>query len=143
MKKLFLALFVAVFGIAAQAQDASGAVINFEQKVIDYGKVEKGADGTRVFKFKNEGTEPLTLRSVRASCGCTTPNWSREPIPPGGTGEIVVKYDTNRMGNFHKTVTVQSNASQETVVLTIRGTVANAPEKPSTPTMEGGSVIRN
>ena len=125
MKKLFLTLFVALFGFAAQAQEApaDGAKITFDNKVINYGKVETGANGTRVFKFKNEGTEPLVLNSVRASCGCTTPKWTREPIAPGAEGEIQVKYDTNRMGNFHKTVTVQSNATNQTVVLTIKGQV--------------------
>ncbi|HCY24836.1 MAG TPA: hypothetical protein DHU80_01260, partial [Cryomorphaceae bacterium] len=84
MKKVFLTLVVALFGFAAQAQEqpADGAQINFEQKVINYGKIEKGGNGSRVFKFKNEGNEPLVLNSVRASCGCTTPKWTREPIAP-------------------------------------------------------------
>ena len=146
MKKLFLTLFVALFGFAAQAQEvqetpAEGAKITFEDKVINYGKVEKGANGTRVFKFKNEGTEPLVLNSVRASCGCTTPKWTREPIAPGAEGEIQVKYDTNRMGNFHKTVTVQSNATNKTVVLTIKGQVMNPEAQETTPEKKGGSVI--
>ena len=145
MKKLFLTLFVALFGFVAQAQEEAvdGAKIAFEQKVINYGKVEKGGNGTRVFKFINEGTEPLVLNSVRAYCGCTTPKWTREPIAPCTEGEITVKYDTNRMGNFHKTVTVQSNASNKTVVLTIKGKVMNHESKPSTPTKKGGSVIAN
>lgn len=143
MKKFFLTIAVALFGFAAQAQEqvADGAKIQFAEKVINYGKIEKGANGTRVFKFKNEGTEPLVLSSVRASCGCTTPKWTREPIAPGAEGEITVKYDTNRMGNFHKTVTVNSNASNKTVVLTIKGQVMNPAAQKSTPTKEGGSVI--
>ena len=146
MKKLFLTLSVALFGFAAQAQEvqetpAEGAKITFDNKVINYGKVEKGANGTRVFKFKNEGTEPLVLNSVRASCGCTTPKWTREPIAPGAEGEIQVKYDTNRMGNFHKTVTVQSNATNQTVVLTIKGQVMNPEAQETTPEKKGGSVI--
>ena len=143
MKKVFLTPVVAVFGFAAQAQEqpADGAQINFEQKVINYGKIEKGGNGSRVFKFKNEGNEPLVLNSVRASCGCTTPKWTREPIAPGTEGEIIVKYDTNRLGNFHKTVTVQSNAASKTVVLTIKGQVMNPEVQKSTPTKQGGSVI--
>ena len=143
MKKVFLTLVVALFGFAAQAQEqpAEGAQINFEQKVINYGKIEKGGNGSRVFKFKNEGNEPLVLNSVRASCGCTTPKWTREPIAPGTEGEIIVKYDTNRLGNFHKTVTVQSNAASKTVVLTIKGQVMNPEVQKSTPTKQGGSVI--
>ena len=143
MKKVVLTLVVALFGFSAQAQEqpTDGAQINFEQKVINYGKIEKGGNGSRVFKFRNEGTEPLVLNSVRASCGCTTPKWTREPIAPGTAGEITVKYDTNRLGNFHKTVTVQSNATNKTVVLTIKGQVMNPEVQKSTPTKEGGSVI--
>ena len=143
MKKFILTLAVALFGFAAQAQEqpTEGAKIQFAEKVINYGKIEKGANGTRVFKFKNEGTEPLVLNSVRASCGCTTPKWTREPIAPGAEGEITVKYDTNRMGNFHKTVTVNSNASNQTVVLTIKGQVMNPAAQKTTPTKQGGSVI--
>lgn len=142
MKKFILTLAVALFGFTAYAQEAeSGARINFAEKVINYGKIDKGANGTRVFTFKNEGTEPLVLNSVRASCGCTTPKWTREPIAPGEEGEINVKYDTNRVGNFHKTVTVQSNASNKTVVLTIKGQVLNPAAQNTTPTKKGGSVI--
>ena len=143
MKKFILTLAVALFGFAAQAQEqpTEGAKIQFAEKVINYGKIEKGANGTRVFKFKNEGTEPLVLNSVRASCGCTTPKWTREPIAPGAEGNITVKYDTNRMGNFHKTVTVNSNATNKTVVLTIKGQVMNPAAQKTTPTKQGGSVI--
>ena len=143
MKKFILTLAVALFGFAAHAQEqpTEGAKIQFAEKVINYGKIEKGANGTRVFKFKNEGTEPLVLNSVRASCGCTTPKWTRQPIAPGAEGEITVKYDTNRMGNFHKTVTVNSNAANKTVVLTIKGQVMNPAAQKTTPTKQGGSVI--
>ena len=143
MKKFILTLAVALFGFAAQAQEqpTEGAKIQFAEKVINYGKIEKGANGTRVFKFKNEGTEPLVLNSVRASCGCTTPKWTRGPIAPGAEGNITVKYDTNRMGNFHKTVTVNSNATNKTVVLTIKGQVMNPAAQKTTPTKQGGSVI--
>ena len=143
MKKFILTLAVALFGFAAQAQEqpTEGAKIQFAEKVINYGKIEKGANGTRVFKFKNEGTEPLVLNSVRASCGCTTPKWTREPIAPGAEGNITVKHDTNRMGNFHKTVTVNSNATNKTVVLTIKGQVMNPAAQKTTPTKQGGSVI--
>ena len=143
MKKFILTLAVALFGFAAQAQEqpTEGAKIQFAEKVINYGKIEKGANGTRVFKFKNEGTEPLVLNSVRASCGCTTPKWTRAPIAPGAEGNITVKYETNRMGNFHKTVTVNSNATNKTVVLTIKGQVMNPAAQKTTPTKQGGSVI--
>lgn len=145
MKKLLTLLFVGVFGLFAHAQDQqvdpNKPTIKFEKKAIDYGNIEKGANGLRVFKFKNEGNEPLILNSVRASCGCTTPKWTRDPIAPGETGEIQVKYDTQRVGSFHKTVTVKSNASNETVMLTIKGQVKQPEAVKTTPTKEGSSLI--
>lgn len=145
MKKLLTLAFVGLFGFFAQAQEQTenpdAPVIKFEEKVINYGNIELGADGLRTFKFKNEGNEPLILSSVRASCGCTTPRWTREPIAPGAEGEIQVSYDTKRRGSFHKTVTVQSNASNSTVVLTIKGQVQSPPPAQTTPERQGSSVI--
>ncbi|MEY2963915.1 MAG: hypothetical protein RL754_1176 [Bacteroidota bacterium] len=144
MKKIILTFILGLFAFTMNAQDqaASKAEIKFEKNAHNFGQIEKGGDGTYEFKFKNEGTEPLVLSSVRASCGCTTPSWTREPIAPGAEGSIKVKYDTNRMGAFNKTITVQSNASnQSTIILKINGEVKSTPEKPSTPTKQGGSVI--
>ncbi|MBR5784356.1 MAG: DUF1573 domain-containing protein [Bacteroidales bacterium] len=129
---------MAIFMIGAvKAQDTkeeptSGAKIEFTKKEHDYGKIQKGADGNCVFEFKNTGTEPLILGAVRASCGCTTPTYTKEPIMPGQTGTINVRYNTNNVGGFNKTVTVPSNAVNDPrVVLRIKGTVLK-PE--STPT---------
>ena len=138
MKKVFLMGLMAIFMIGAvKAQDTkqeptSGAKIEFTKKEHDYGKIQKGADGNCVFEFKNTGTEPLILGAVRASCGCTTPTYTKEPIMPGQTGTINVRYNTNNVGGFNKTVTVPSNAvNNPRVVLRIKGTVLK-PE--STPT---------
>jgi hypothetical protein len=138
MKKVFLMGLMAIFMIGAvKAQDTkeeptSGAKIEFTKKEHDYGKIQKGADGNCVFEFKNTGTEPLILGAVRASCGCTTPTYTKEPIMPGQTGTINVRYNTNNVGGFNKTVTVPSNAVNDPrVVLRIKGTVLK-PE--STPT---------
>lgn len=116
-----LALITVYFNSLAQGT----AKIQFESTKINYGKF-KESDGvqTKVFKFKNTGTVPLVLNGVRASCGCTTPKWTREPIAPGGSGEIQVSYNPkNRPGTFTKAVTVQSNAVNKTVVLQITGSV--------------------
>lgn len=99
------------------------AKITFDETKHDFGSF-KESDGVQstTFKFKNEGAVPLVLNNVRPSCGCTTPKWSREPIAPGATGEIQVNYDPrNRPGTFTKTIAVQSNAENSTVVLSITG----------------------
>ena len=78
---------------------------------------------------KNEGTTPLVIANVTASCGCTTPEWTKEPIPSGQTGEVKVTFDPkNRPGNFMKTIRLYGNAMQNGFVLTIRGKVEKAEE---------------
>ncbi|MDZ7740844.1 MAG: DUF1573 domain-containing protein [Bacteroidota bacterium] len=76
-----------------------------------------------MFTFTNKGQKPLVLSNVRASCGCTVPQWPREPVAPGEKGEIKVKYNTNRPGSFNKSITVNSNAANSMVRLRIKGQV--------------------
>lgn len=129
MKNTVIAL-VALFATStfafAQDKAASGAAFKFETDVLDYGTIENGSDGNRVFKFKNVGNEPLIISDAKGSCGCTTPEWPKEPIAPGASGTIKVHYDTKRTGNFTKTVTLTSNAVEASKILTIKGNV-NAP----------------
>lgn len=118
--------------LVAVAMMAQQAVITFERRDHDFGKINE-ADGkvTTIFTFKNEGMEPLVLSNVRASCGCTTPKWPRQPIEPGQTGEITVTYNPNgRPGRFTKTVTITSNATEPTTRVTIKGEVIPKPAKP-------------
>lgn len=99
--------------------------IVFEETTHNFGTF-KESDGvqTTTFVFTNKGNVPLVLNSVSASCGCTTPKWTREPVAPNGTGEIKVSYDPkNRPGTFNKTVSVTSNADTPTTVLRITGSV--------------------
>ena len=115
MKKMIL-LAALVCSVVAMAQQP---VITFEKTTHDFGKINE-ADGrvTTVFEFTNEGMVPLVLTNVRASCGCTTPKWTREPIEPGQKGTITVTYNPNgRPGRFQKTVTVTSNATEATTSL--------------------------
>lgn len=100
---------------------ADSAVISFSETLHDYGTIKKDSDGTYDFTFTNNGKIPLVLSNVETSCGCTTPSWPREPIAPGKTGIIKVKYNTVSPGGFQKTITVYSNA--KTITLTIKGTV--------------------
>lgn len=129
MKKILASMTMALVAVAMMAQQP---VITFEKHEHDFGKINE-ADGrvTTVFTFKNEGMEPLVLSNVRASCGCTTPKWPKQPIEPGETGEITVTYNPNgRPGRFTKTVTITSNATEATTRVTIKGEVIPKPAKP-------------
>ena len=113
--------------------DVADATIDFESKVVDYGVIEYNADGARKFVFTNNGTEPLIIKNAKGSCGCTVPTWPREPIAAGETAEIGVKYATNRVGKFTKTITLTTNASKKPVILTVKGEVNPAPKEASAP----------
>jgi len=135
MKNLFIVLLTMIsFGAFAQekAEDlklvnGSGATIEFVQETIDYGTIEHNANGVRYFEFKNTGTEPLIITNCKGSCGCTVPSCPKEPILPGETGKIKVKYATNRVGSFTKSVTITSNAVTPTKVVKIKGKVLPDP----------------
>ena len=123
MKNILMLLGIIIININALAQTNLNAVIEFEESTIDYGTIEKGADGVRIFKFINSGNTPLVINNVKASCGCTIPKKPNKPILPGASGEIEVKYDTRRVMPFKKTISVSSNAVNSTVLLTIKGNV--------------------
>lgn len=125
MKQLVKILFIGILSFSINAQDKV-AKIEFESETIDYGTIEKGADGLRIFKFKNSGSAPLIITKVKSSCGCTVPKKPEEPIMPGMTGEIEVKYDTNRVMPIRKTITVTSNAETPTIALKIKGLVVDS-----------------
>ncbi len=126
MKKLVLVLFVGMLGLSLTAQDKA-AKIEFKAETVDYGEIEKGSDGVRVFEFTNTGDAPLIISKVSSSCGCTIPKKPEDPVLPGKTGEIQVKYDTNRVGPIRKAITVISNADTPTKILKIKGEI-KAPE---------------
>ena len=109
--------------------ESAGAKIEFKEETIDYGTIEKGADGIRKFEFTNTGTEPLIISRVYSSCGCTIPKKPEDPILPGETGEIEVKYDTKRVGPIRKTISIYSNAGPVPHPLKIKGTIIAAKEK--------------
>lgn len=122
MKKIVLVLFIGLLGFSLTAQNGS-AKIEFTSETVDYGTIEKGSDGVRVFEFTNTGSAPLIISKVSSSCGCTIPKKPEAPILPGKTGEIQVKYDTNRVGPIRKAITVISNADTPTKILKIKGEV--------------------
>ncbi len=122
MKKIVVVLFMGLMALSLQAQEKT-AKIQFKAETVDYGQIDKGSDGIRVFEFTNTGEVPLIISKVSSSCGCTIPKKPEQPILPGQTGEIQVKYDTNRVGPIRKAITVISNADTPTKVLKIKGEV--------------------
>ena len=150
MKKLLSVLAIMALAsvwVAAQVTtsptpapvDENGPIMTLETTEIDYGKIEQGADPFRVFKFTNTGKAPLVIETAKASCGCTVPNYPKEPIAPGETSEIKVRYDTNRVGKFTKTITITTNESVVTRTLRISGEVTAKPVEPEgVPASTGG-----
>ncbi len=125
MKQLITILFIGLISFSVNAQDKV-AKIEFKSDTIDYGTIEKGADGVRVFEFTNTGNAPLIISKVSSTCGCTIPKKPEGPILPGETGKIEVKYDTKRVNPIRKTITVISNAETPTVALKIKGLVVDS-----------------
>lgn len=136
MKKIVIVLVFAVICFSISCSQVSqpgfetveGTAVAFEETTYDYGTIDQGSDGTHDFVFHNTGTEPLLLNNVRSSCGCTIPEWPKEPIPAGTTGAIKVSYNTRITGSFTKSITVYSNADDKPVVLVIKGKVEAAEE---------------
>ncbi len=154
MKSIFsvlLAAFIA-FNVHAQTADkkeSGGAVIinpnapkiSFTEELYDFGEIPEGPQVTHDFKFKNTGKEPLVLSQVKASCGCTTPSWPKEPVLPGKESSILVTYNTQgRVGNFSKAITITSNSDSPSRVINIKGVVVKAEPEKSVP-METPSML--
>ncbi len=125
MKQLITILFIGLISFSINAQDKV-AKIEFKSETIDYGTIEKGSNGVRIFEFTNTGDAPLIISKVSSSCGCTIPKKPEGPILPGKTGKIEVKYDTKRVNPIRKTITVISNAETPTVALKIKGLVVDS-----------------
>ncbi|PID70965.1 MAG: hypothetical protein CR985_02195 [Flavobacteriales bacterium] len=126
MKKLFILFLIAGLGFSLNAQESNNAdapKFKFKTSSVDYGTIEKNADGIRFLEFTNVGNSPLIITNVKGSCGCTVPSTPKEPIMPGETGKISVKYDTNRIGLISKTITISSNADRPTIVIPVKGRV--------------------
>ncbi len=131
MKSIHLSFLTVVlfslFSFEISAQQ-TGPQISFETQNLDYGQIDYASDGVRTFVFTNTGDAPLKITNVKSSCGCTIPKKPKAPIAPGEKGEIQVKYDTKRQGPFRKTITVNSNASNQPIVALKIGGVIAAPE---------------
>jgi hypothetical protein len=114
MKKLLMLMMVALVAFSVQAQDQKkGAVLDFKEKSIDFGNISQGDKVEHTFVFTNSGDTPLVISNVAVTCGCTAPNWPKEPIAPGKTGEMKVVFNSaGKMGPQNSVVRVYSNASE-------------------------------
>lgn len=108
------------------------AKLDFDETSHNFGTINENAGkATHDFTFTNTGNAPLILTNVRAGCGCTTPEWNRQPVAPGEKGTIKISFDPrNRPGSFIKSITVNSNAENPVISLTVRGNVSRKPVGP-------------
>lgn len=129
MKKIPILLVLLAAFVFAGAQNTSTAedVLKLKETEHDFAKIPQGKPVYYTFEITNTGSQPLKLDDVHASCGCTTPEWSRDAIAPGTTANIKVGYNAAAEGNFEKTITITYNSNQ-TKVLKIKGTVWKGPE---------------
>ncbi len=123
MIKTFIALFLLHYALLLKNQDATGYEITFDKNLHDFGIIYKGSRAECVFSFINKSDKPVAITSVKASCGCTVPVWSKNPVKPDGSGTISVRYNTNITGTFYKTITILTTGGSKSITLAIRGEV--------------------
>lgn len=130
MKKVLLIAFLLLgyrgfTQVTPVVKGAENEALQLKQLSFDFGKIQQGRPVTHIFEIQNAGTEDLRIENVQASCGCTTPEWSYDPVKPGGKATIKVGYNAAAEGQFTKTVTIFYNGNK-TRILTITGTVFKA-----------------
>ncbi len=104
--------------------DMPVTTVTFEEETHNFGKIKDGDKVQHIFKFKNTGTEKLVVKNVKPSCGCTTPEWTKDPIEPGGEGFIQIEFDSSgKIGTQNKSVTVELNTAERVKTLTFSGEV--------------------
>jgi hypothetical protein len=125
MKRIFFAFVLILLTANMASAQEKAAVISVDSAVYDFGNIKEAAGPvTHVFKVKNNGEIALAIKDVKASCSCTVPNWTKEPIAPGKTGEITVTYNpAKHAGPFIRNISVYSNGSAGSFILTIKGNV--------------------
>ena len=130
MKKIFFLLFLLAMVKVGYAQQAAAtapqgdlAAIKWENENFDFGKIKQGIPATHEFKFTNTGKAPLVITEAKASCGCTTPDWTRTPVAPGATGYIKATFNAGVTGPFNKSVTVYANIQSGVAVILFKGEV--------------------
>lgn len=129
MKKLLSTLLLSLFCTLAvyaqeEAKNVAKPTISFQESKYDFGEIKQGDVVTHVFKFENTGEAPLILSNVSVTCGCTAPSWPKNPIAPGETADLHIKFNSRgKMGKQNKVITIHSNASNNVERVAITGTV--------------------
>ncbi|MDX1476061.1 MAG: DUF1573 domain-containing protein [Saprospiraceae bacterium] len=114
-----------------------GPKLTLDKSTVDYGEIEHGSDPLRVVSFTNTGNAPLIISNAKGSCGCTVPTWPREPIAPGESAEIEIRYDTKRTGPINKTVRLTTNDATGQYTIRVTGRVKAKVQEEGLPEKEG------
>jgi len=123
--------------VERSAEDG-GPFMEFESLTVDYGTIDQHSEPLRLLKFSNTGDEPLVITNAKGSCGCTVPTWPKEPVMPGESADIEIRYATNRLGKFTKTVKFTTNevANAPQHVIKVTGNVLKVEEEETVPVNE-------
>ncbi|SRX55527.1 DUF1573 domain-containing protein [Aequorivita sp. CIP111184] len=105
------------------AESGKFPTIAFEESQFDFGTIDQGTPVEHIFKFKNNGEAPLMIVNAKSSCGCTIPEYTKEPVAPGESGELLVKFNGSGQNQVSKTVTLTTNTKAGTETLTIKAFV--------------------
>jgi Protein of unknown function (DUF1573) len=132
MKKFILSLFASMLLTTAlwaqttpATQSTPDAKVKFVKETVDFGKTELNKPVTADFEFTNISKEPILIEAARASCGCTTPKWTQEPILPGKKGKVTATYSANGVGQQNKTIWVKFRGVDQDKELHLTGTVGS------------------
>ena len=128
MKKLLFLAAAFVTGISAMAQQKADEVMKLNTEKHDFGKIKQGVPVTTFFTITNTSDKPMVIESATAGCGCTTPEYAKEPIPAGGSTKLKVGYNAAAIGRFDKPVTIKLAGVAETKQIMITGEVVNETE---------------
>lgn len=127
MKTFMLALSVMFLSTAVFAQSKKAEeIVDFKEKVYDFGKIKQGVPVTHDFQFTNISDKPVVIESATAACGCTTPTWPQAPVAKGKTDKIKAGFNSAAPGAFTKSITIKVAGADAPMTLTIKGEVLNA-----------------
>jgi len=131
MKKMLIFTLTLFAFMIATAQDSGKNTpeITFDKLVHDFGAVFQGDKTEYDFTFRNTGNQPLIISDVKSTCGCTVPEWPKNPILPGSSASIRVKYNSSIVGPINRQITILSNAANSPSVLRVAGTVNKIPSE--------------
>ncbi len=129
------------FKMLDKAENTDGPVLHFETNTVDFGEIVQESDPLRKIVFSNSGNAPLVIKNAKGSCGCTVPIWSKEPIMPGQTDTLTIRYDTKRIGQIRKSVSLYTNQSDDPYVLQVVGKVNPKPKEPEALPEKSPSIL--